>query len=88
MDEDDQLHCIFKLLGTPTEETWEGVTQLPKYKPYPMYMAQANWQKVVPNLCNDGRQVLSALLQCNPSRRMSAAEGLQHAYFSCFIQNN
>lgn len=30
----DQLDKIFKLLGTPTEETWPGVTHFPGYKPY------------------------------------------------------
>ena len=24
----------FKVVGTPTEETWTGVTQLPNYKPH------------------------------------------------------
>lgn len=28
----DQLDKIFKILGTPTEETWPGVTHLPGYK--------------------------------------------------------
>lgn len=30
----DQLDKIFKLLGTPTEETWQGVTHFPGYKPH------------------------------------------------------
>lgn len=30
----DQLDKIFKLLGTPTEDTWQGVTHLPSYKPH------------------------------------------------------
>lgn len=30
----DQLDKIFKLLGTPTEETWTSVTHLPGYKPH------------------------------------------------------
>lgn len=37
----DQLYKIFKVLGTPTEEMWEGVSQFPDYKPsFPM------WQRV------------------------------------------
>ena len=28
----DQLQRIFKVLGTPTEETWPKVSQLPEYK--------------------------------------------------------
>lgn len=30
----DQLDKIFKLLGTPTEDTWPGVTHFPGYKPH------------------------------------------------------
>lgn len=28
----DQLQRIFKVLGTPTDQTWPGVSQLPEYK--------------------------------------------------------
>lgn len=34
----DQLDKIFKFLGTPTEDTWHGVTHLPGYKPYKLGM--------------------------------------------------
>ena len=34
-DVDDQLKRIFKLLGTPTEETWAGISQLSDYKAFP-----------------------------------------------------
>ena len=34
-DVDDQLKRIFKLLGTPTEESWSGVSQLADFKPFP-----------------------------------------------------
>lgn len=30
----DQLDKIFKMLGTPTEDTWVGSTHLPGYKPH------------------------------------------------------
>lgn len=36
-DVDDQLKRIFKLLGTPTDETWPNMTTLPDFKPMPMY---------------------------------------------------
>merc|ERR1712170_141184 len=81
-DVDDQLKRIFKLLGTPTEETWPGMTQLPEYKPYPMYFVNTNWQQVVPNLSSRGRDLLLSLLVCNPGRRISAEEAMQHTYFS------
>ncbi len=31
-DVDEQLKRIFKLVGTPTESTWPGLTKLPEYK--------------------------------------------------------
>ena len=31
-DVDEQLKRIFKLVGTPNERTWPGVTSLPEYK--------------------------------------------------------
>lgn len=34
-DVDDQLKRIFKLLGTPAEDSWPGVSQLADYKPFP-----------------------------------------------------
>lgn len=47
-DVDDQLRRIFKLLGTPNEETWPGMSQLPDYKPFPahqpnMSLSQVSW---------------------------------------------
>jgi cyclin-dependent kinase len=34
----DQLLKIFKILGTPTEETWAGLSKLPEYRSdFPMY---------------------------------------------------
>lgn len=29
-----EISVFFKVVGTPTEETWTGVTQLPNYKPH------------------------------------------------------
>ena len=31
-DSEDQLKRIFKLLGTPTDDTWPGISQLPEFK--------------------------------------------------------
>lgn len=45
-DVDDQLKKIFKILGTPSEETWPGVSQLPDYKPFPIYVPNSNLPQV------------------------------------------
>lgn len=31
-DVDEQLKRIFKLVGTPNDITWPGITKLPEYK--------------------------------------------------------
>lgn len=54
----DQLFRIFRTLGTPTEATWPGVTQLPDYKrDFPRW-ARKDMKDVVPNLDQDGRDLL------------------------------
>lgn len=44
----DQLDKIFKLLGTPTEETWTSVTQFPGYKPHKL----GEWRVDGVSVCN------------------------------------
>ena len=80
-DVDDQLKRIFKLLGTPTEENWSGVSQLPDFKIFPFYHPSSNFIQVVPKMNTKGRDLLQKLLMCNPQMRLSAGEAMQHPYF-------
>ncbi len=57
-DVDDQLKRIFKLLGTPTEEIWPGITQLPDYKPFAIYQPTMTFAQVVPKLNPKGKDLL------------------------------
>ena len=52
------VFAISRLLGTATEESWPGISQLPEYKPYPMYHMNTAWQQVVPKLNVKGRDLL------------------------------
>jgi len=81
-DVDDQLKRIFKLLGTPTEETWPGMTSLPDYKTFPLYQPTMTLQQVCPKLSSKGRDLLQRLLICNPALRMSAEDAMTHSYFA------
>ncbi|XP_049863227.1 cyclin-dependent kinase 14 isoform X5 [Schistocerca gregaria] len=81
----DQLDKIFKVLGTPTEETWEGVTRLPGYKPHKLGFYRG--QKLgltFPRLYDimEGENMASALLQLNPDNRIGAEDALRHRYFA------
>lgn len=46
----DQLDKIFKLLGTPTEDSWRGVTHLPGYKPQKLGTNRFHWIHLDPTI--------------------------------------
>lgn len=81
-DVDDQLKRIFKMLGTPTEETWPDFTTLPDYKPFPLYPPAQGLAQVTVKLNSRGRDLLQRLLVCNPALRLSADEAMTHSYFN------
>jgi cyclin-dependent kinase 14 len=47
----DQLDKIFKLLGTPVEDTWSGVTHLPSYKPHKLGELSTAWTLRADSTC-------------------------------------
>lgn len=78
----DQLFKVFKTLGTPSEQTWPGVTALPDWKStFPQWPAPADWSAIVPQLDSDGLDLLQRMLVYEPGRRISARQALEHAYF-------
>ncbi|KAG7200009.1 hypothetical protein KM043_014430 [Ampulex compressa] len=77
----DQLFRIFRILRTPTEEIWPGVTQLSDYKAtFPNWMTN-NLESQVKTLDSDGLDLLQAMLIYDPVHRISARAALQHPYF-------
>lgn len=55
----DYMVCV-RILGTPNEETWPGVRQLPDYKPtFPQWVAQ-DVAHQVPTLDVNGLDLLKA----------------------------
>ncbi|XP_014676709.1 PREDICTED: cyclin-dependent kinase 1-like [Priapulus caudatus] len=77
----DQLFRIFRTLGTPTEETWPGVTQLPDYKPAFPCWSQNTLASSMKNLSADGLDVLQQMLVYEPRGRINAKAILKHPYF-------
>jgi serine/threonine protein kinase len=54
----DEIFRIFRILGTPTEETWPGVQKLPDFKPtFPVWNPQS-LSKSVPKLDSEGVDLL------------------------------
>ncbi|XP_014663177.1 PREDICTED: cyclin-dependent kinase 14-like [Priapulus caudatus] len=84
-DTNDQLDKIFRILGTPTEETWEGVTSFPNHnsEKFGKY-AHKRLSQVIPKLLQIpyAEKLASQCLQLNPSKRISAKEAMSHMFFS------
>ncbi|KAL4622366.1 cyclin-dependent kinase 18 [Arapaima gigas] len=78
----EELHLIFRLMGTPTEETWPGITASEEFRSYrfPQYRTQPLINHV-PRLDAEGIDLLSCLLLYETRERTSAEASLKHPYF-------
>lgn len=82
----DQLDKIFRVLGTPTEKEWDGVTRLRGYRQNVEKIGFYRGQKlgyVFPRLYDitDGEILATAFLQMHPDKRISAEDAMRHRYF-------
>uniref|UniRef100_A0A8C7Z4I7 cyclin-dependent kinase n=1 Tax=Oryzias sinensis TaxID=183150 RepID=A0A8C7Z4I7_9TELE len=81
---EDELHLIFRVLGTPTEKTWPGMPTSEEFKTYnfPLYRAEplVNHAPRYISL-HETLTVLSACLQFDAKKRVSAEDALKHSYF-------
>nr|XP_027209361.1 cyclin-dependent kinase 14-like [Penaeus vannamei] len=84
-DIQDQLDKIFKVVGTPTEDTWAGVTSLPNYKPHRLVLYRPRrLASLFPRL-NDiphAESLAMQFLQIQPNKRISSELALRHSYFA------
>ena len=79
---EDELLRIFRLMGTPTEQTWPGIAQYSEYKAtWPYYVTQ-NLSQILPMMDNLAIDLLQRLLVMQPNLRISAKDALRHPYFS------
>ncbi|CAO3597709.1 unnamed protein product [Absidia cylindrospora] len=78
---EDQLQKIFRMMGTPTEQTWPNVSQLPEYKPNQQYYPAQTIYQILPTIDPLGLDLLNRMLQYQPQMRISAKDALNHAYF-------
>jgi len=77
----DQLFRIFRVLKTPTETLWPGVSQLPDFKAnFPKWTTYC-LEKHLKNLSDDGIDLLKKMLVYDPNKRISAKAIATHPYF-------
>ncbi|XP_026222923.1 cyclin-dependent kinase 16 isoform X3 [Anabas testudineus] len=80
---EEELHFIFKLLGTPTEQSWPGISSNEEFMTYnyPQYRAET-LSNHTPRLSSEGVELLSKFLQFEGRKRISAEESMKHHYFT------
>ncbi|BDD59177.1 negative regulator of the PHO system [Monascus purpureus] len=78
---EDQLQKIFRLMGTPSERSWPGISQLPEYKPNFHVYATQDLGLILPQIDPLGLDLLNRMLQLRPEMRITAADALQHPWF-------
>ncbi|KAG8722649.1 Cyclin-dependent kinase catalytic subunit [Ceratobasidium sp. 395] len=78
----DQIFRIFRLLGTPNEEVWPGVSQLPDYKEsFPQWSA-ADLASNIRGIDSQGLDLIARTLIYDTANRISAKRALVHPYFN------
>ncbi|KAL0978441.1 hypothetical protein UPYG_G00170410 [Umbra pygmaea] len=84
----EELHLVFRLLGTPTEESWPGISNNDEFRAYmfPQYRPQPLINHV-PRLDTEGIDLLSALILYDTRARVSAESSLRHPYFLSLGEN-
>ena len=78
---EDELQKIFRLMGTPSEHSWPGISKFPEYKPSTHVFATQDLRVIIPSIDQQGLDLLQRLLQLRPELRISAKEALQHPWF-------
>ena len=78
----DELYKIFRTLGTPTEQTWPGVSRLPDYKPTFPKWPGSSLKRTVPTLDAEGFDLLQQMLHYEPIARITAKAALEHPWFA------
>jgi len=90
-EEIDQLNKIFRLLGTPTEESWKGWSSFPgvkkiNFKKFTQNKLRERFPKIAINkddlyLTDLGLDLINKLLIYDPIKRITAENALKHPWF-------
>ncbi|KAJ1633309.1 cell division control protein 2 2 [Pavlovales sp. CCMP2436] len=76
----DELFKIFRLLGTPREDVWSGVSKLPDFKEeFPNWLPKP-LKSAVPALDATADDLMAKMLIYEPHARITAKDALLHPY--------
>ncbi|KAI4345152.1 hypothetical protein L6164_012306 [Bauhinia variegata] len=75
----EQLHMIFKLCGSPSEDYWKKLKLMTSYRPPQRY--KPNYEETFPDFPSSSLGLLTKLLALDPTHRGSAASALKSEFF-------
>ncbi|XP_017893521.1 cyclin-dependent kinase 4-like isoform X2 [Ceratina calcarata] len=78
--EGDQLDRIFQIIGTPSQEDWPESVSL-SYAAFP-YRQPKPLAAIIPDLNEQGLDLIKNMLTFDPHKRLTAARALRHRYFT------
>jgi len=78
----DQLYRIFSRLGTPTQQTWPGLADLPDFNKITFpHMDPEPLERILADAPSNAIALLRKMFVYEPSRRITAQEALLDDYF-------
>jgi len=81
----DTCFKIFQKFGTPTEQQWPDLNKLPDFKPTFPKWPKKSWSNIRNTMAQVGEvgvDLLEALFEYDPRKRMSARAALSHPYIN------
>ncbi|KAL8669197.1 MAG: hypothetical protein Q9168_006209, partial [Polycauliona sp. 1 TL-2023] len=78
---EDQLQKIFRLMGTPSERSWPGITSFPEYKSGWHVYATQDLRQILPSVEPAALDLLGRCLQLRPEMRVGARDAMDHVWF-------
>ncbi|CDW57115.1 Cyclin-dependent kinase 2 [Trichuris trichiura] len=78
----DQLFSMFRLLGTPDDSVWPGISRLAVYSSqFPKWKAKRRLSLVSSAMPENGADLLLKMIAYCPETRIKAKSALSHVYF-------